>query len=191
MAARKITHESLLELISYDADVGHFEWRERPRKYFKTDEAWQRWNRDNAWTYAGVKVWSQYIFIWIKGQEYSAHRLAWLYVHGAWPKHHIDHINQNPSDNRIENLRDISPAENARNARGCAHTKSGIPGVSRRSSGKFYVSLTKDGVRHSVGTFKTPDEAIAARKKAMEELGFSPLHGTSRRKHPKSEAENT
>jgi len=48
-------------------------------------------------------------------KSYQAHRLAWLYVHGRWPKDQIDHINRNRSDNRIKNLRDVSPQLNSHN----------------------------------------------------------------------------
>ena len=49
-----------------------------------------------------------YILIGLLGKRYRAHRLAWLYVYGTWPKHDIDHINRNRSDNRICNLRDVT-----------------------------------------------------------------------------------
>ena len=56
-----------------------------------------------------------YIRVRIKRTEYYAHRLAWLYVYGEWPKDQIDHINRDKSDNRITNLRDVTCSENNRN----------------------------------------------------------------------------
>lgn len=34
------------------------------------------------------------------------HRMVWFWVYGKWPKGQIDHVDENPLNNRIENLRD-------------------------------------------------------------------------------------
>ena len=44
-----------------------------------------------------------------------AHRLAWLLYYGDWPANDVDHINRNRSDNRIENLRQLSRSQNLLN----------------------------------------------------------------------------
>ena len=58
---------------------------------------------------------SGYIRINFKGNIVCAHRLAWVLHYGAWPVGVIDHINRDRADNRIVNLRDVTPTENARN----------------------------------------------------------------------------
>ncbi|EOC1198696.1 HNH endonuclease [Cronobacter sakazakii] len=58
-----------------------------------------------------------YIFVSWRGKKYAAHRLAWFYYHGKWPKEDIDHINGNPSDNSIRNLREATRAQNSHNRR--------------------------------------------------------------------------
>jgi hypothetical protein len=50
-----------------------------------------------------------------RGELYVAHRVAWALYYGSWPEHTIDHINRDPSDNRIENLRDVPQAVNNTN----------------------------------------------------------------------------
>lgn len=56
-----------------------------------------------------------YIAVGIDYHRYYAHRLVWLYMFGTMPKRTIDHINGNPSDNRLCNLRECSHADNQKN----------------------------------------------------------------------------
>lgn len=51
----------------------------------------------------------------IDRKTYVQHRLAWLYVHGAFPEGHIDHINRIKTDNRICNLRVVTAFESNQN----------------------------------------------------------------------------
>ena len=51
----------------------------------------------------------------ISGKNLRTHRIAWLLFYGEWPKHHIDHIDHDGLNNRISNLRDVTPKENQGN----------------------------------------------------------------------------
>ena len=53
----------------------------------------------------------------IKGRKITlvVARLCWLLHYGDWPENTIDHIDRNPLNNKIENLRDVTQAENNRN----------------------------------------------------------------------------
>lgn len=51
----------------------------------------------------------------VNRQYYMVHRLVWKLVMGDDPVGVIDHVNGIRDDNRITNLRDVSPLENAKN----------------------------------------------------------------------------
>jgi hypothetical protein len=96
------------------------------------------------------------------------HRLAWLYMTGAWPSDQIDHENRIKDDNRWDNLR---PANNSRNQanRGLRpHNKSGVTGVCAQGDG-WLAECSVDGRRWRKW-FKTKGEAVAARQLAVQRL---------------------
>jgi hypothetical protein len=98
-------------------------------------------------------------------QRNLAHRLIWLYVHGAWPEGEIDHINGDPLDNRLENLRDVSHRTNSENIRKPRTTnKVGALGVTTvfGNSGRYRARLRVGKERINLGNFDTPEEAHAA-----------------------------
>lgn len=99
-----------------------------------------------------------YQYRWI-----SAQRAAWLFTHGAIPPGMvIDHINGNPSDNRIANLRPITQAENCQNRVVASRTnKTGFLGVHRKRR-KYRAAIGISGQRIYLGLFSTPEEASAA-----------------------------
>jgi hypothetical protein len=91
---------------------------------------------------------------------FSAHRVAWLLVHGEWPKGQIDHINGDIFDNRIENLRDVTPSQNQANRR---NTKLGprLRGV-RIVGNRWKASIGKDNKYLHIGYYDTREQARAA-----------------------------
>ena len=98
MFARPIP-DSALDALRYDPGTGHFHYV-TPRKL--------------AGKRAGTINHKGYVIIGHARRKYMAHRLAWYFVHGEQPEI-IDHINHNPSDNRIANLRNVTNAENLLN----------------------------------------------------------------------------
>ena len=112
-----------------------------------------------------------YIQIAIRRKMYQAHRLAWLYVHGEWPRHQIDHINGNPADNRICNLRDVTQFENMQNLHGpLSRNKSGLLGVSRFLDYDLWRSRIMVNGKQTNKYFKTKELAHEAYLKAKAEL---------------------
>lgn len=72
------------------------------------------------------------------GRQWYAHRVVWMIVHGDIPNGmQIDHLDGDGRNNRIENLRVVTPAINSRNQSKSARNKTGVVGVCyshRRSS---------------------------------------------------------
>ena len=117
-----------------------------------------------------------YVQIKVNGRAFLAHRLAWLWCHGEWPlaDKDIDHINNDRSDNRIENLRLATRTQNCANGKTRRTNKSGHPGVfylvrKDGRSPRWEASIAVAGKRRRLGFFKDKEAAIAARELAMRE----------------------
>ena len=102
-----------------------------------------------------------YLRIKIDKKSYQAHRLAWFYVYGVWPMALLDHINCDPADNRIVNLREANMSENKRNSGPHKDNKSGYKGVSSKGN-RWRAEIWIEGNRIRLGTFTTPEEAYSA-----------------------------
>jgi len=102
---------------------------------------------------------------------YQNHRIVWALYNGGNPGSlEIDHVNGKPWDNRPENLRLASHAENNRNRVNLqSNNSSGFTGI-RLYHGKWRVRIKKNGREEYIGSFSSVDEAIAARRCA--ELRF-------------------
>ena len=118
-----------------------------------------------------------YFAIGINGKTYQLHRVIWLIKKRQWPKGQVDHIDGNPINNRIENLRDVSHQENQRNASMQLNNKTGVIGVCSVRS-KFRVRIHGDnGNRIHIGYFSTIKEAADARRNAEKRFGYHKNHG--------------
>lgn len=147
-----LTHERLLEVLSYDADTGIFTW------------VVNRSGTARAGSVAGVfDKQTRYTRISIDGRMYLAHRLAWLFVTGSWPPSELDHINLNRSDNRICNLRLASRAQNRANSPVNKSSQSKIKGVfASRLGARWRARISISSKTLHLGTFPTKEEASAA-----------------------------
>lgn len=100
-----------------------------------------------------------YRFITIEYKKYRAHALVYLFHYGIYPKM-LDHIDGNPSNNLISNLRVCSAKENNRNTRLRSNNTSGHKGVSWYVPTKRWrVQITLDTGKF-VRYFKDKEEAI-------------------------------
>lgn len=108
-----------------------------------------------------------YCFFGVNMRLYAAHRLAWLYVYGEWPKADIDHINGVKTDNRIANLRESNALENNQNRIPCkSKNRTGAAGVTAMPSGRFQAKIKANKQHVYLGTFDTIEDAESAYMKA-------------------------
>src|SRR3990167_8685574 len=149
-----LRRERLRDLLDYNHESGHFTWRsDRPGGVKKGDRAGCA--QENGVRRSVFRRWQ----IVIDRKHYKAHRLAWFYVYGTWPKM-LDHINGNGHDNRISNLREATPADNMANS---LHPKgtTGFRGVSYYKNG-YMAQISVNGRSVYLGRFRTPEEAHEA-----------------------------
>lgn len=109
--------------------------------------------------------------IWVDGHCHRAHRLAWLHVHGVWPKDDVDHMDGNRVNNCIANLRDVDRSTNLQNMRSPGRpSKSGLLGVSWFERDRNWLArICVDGKNRYLGYFQTKEQAheayVAAKRK--------------------------
>ncbi len=98
------------------------------------------------------------------GREFKAHRIAWFLYYGIWPEFIIDHIDRNPSNNKISNLRAATKSLNALNSKLRIDSSSKHTGVSWKKDKKKWKSyITIDGKQKHLGYYDDIEGAILAR----------------------------
>ena len=158
-----LTQEYLKECLNYNPETGVFTWKERPEKHFKRNRDFKMWNTMYKFTVAGSPSAKGYIRIRLKGKDFFAHRIAWLYVYGKFPDNQIDHKDQNKINNRINNLRDATNQVNSQNITNAKRSNmSSLRGVKKCSHGKYQARIFAGGVEINLGMFYTPQQAHAA-----------------------------
>lgn len=143
-ATGPVNAENVREIFNYDPDTGEMRWRN---------------SRDGAivgWVDRGRRK------VNFQGAIYQIHRLAWLYVHGEWPALMIDHINGDPSDNRIANLRVCTNQENMQNISKPYGRTSRFKGVSKVFVSKWRADIRANGKNVLIGQFHNEEDAARA-----------------------------
>ncbi len=123
-----------------------------------------------------------YIRVSIFGERFMLHNVMWIYHNGNIDKDnmYIDHINHDRKDNRISNLRLVSPSENAKNRSRVSgrFLPTGIDYRPEKYKNSPYVSrITSEGKSIELGRYATLSEAIASREAANVMFGFHENHG--------------
>lgn len=147
-----LTAERLREVLSYDAETGAFRWKE------------QLAPRGKIGMIAGnVADATRRRTIRIDKKLYLEHRLVWLFVHGRWPTNQIDHIDGDPGNNRLANLREATQSQNNFNQGLRRNNSSGIKGVSWDAARKKWAArISANGKVRALGRFETKEDAARA-----------------------------
>lgn len=155
----KISIEKLKEILHYDPDSGVFTYLVRR-------------SRTPAGTVAGhISHIDGRRRIGLDNKHYLANQLAWFFMTGKWPPHHIDHINGNQADDRFSNLRPATGSQNLANAKRPKHNRSGLKGASwDKRSGKWRAVIKQHRRVIHIGLFDSPEEAHAAYLSRAKEL---------------------
>lgn len=146
---KELTAERLRELLSYDPATGLF---------MRHD---MRGASKKGWMQGSANA-SGHLVMGVAGKTYLGHRLAWLWVHGVWPTHEIDHINGNPADNRLVNLRDVPKSINMQNLKQARsdNKTSGLLGATlHKPSGRWVAQLSVGGKKILHKHFDTAQQA--------------------------------
>lgn len=156
------------QMIAYQAGTGQFTWL---------------CNRKGRSARIGVPAGCMrrdgYVRIVIDGIFHYAHRLAWQLEVGPIPDGmEIDHIDHNPANNQISNLRLVTKSGNRKNRSRDSRNSSGINGVYWASHAKAWcVQIRSERKTKHIGYFKNLADAAQARKQAESDLGFHTNHG--------------
>jgi len=94
-----ISIDRLRKELSYDENTGLFYWNVRKQA------------RKHGW-FSGNKKTDGYGQIYFEGKHILVHHVAWMIKYGEKPPFIIDHINRDIKDNRIKNLRLVTPSQN-------------------------------------------------------------------------------
>jgi len=146
--------DRLRHVLDYDPMTGIFTWINPPHNHTRL-----------IGCVAGGKS-TGYVMIKIDGVKYKAHRLAWAYVHGIEASGRVDHKDLDTFNNRLDNLRVATCAQNIANSR--LRKGKALPKGVRANGPRFTARISFEKTQYTLGTFDTPQEASDAYFKAAK-----------------------
>lgn len=148
-------------------------WKTRPASHFSRPAVMNGWNAKWAGKEAGSIDSKGYLQVRVCGVTHLVHRIIWLMTFGDLPGC-IDHIDGNPLNNAIANLRAVTHQENMANQKRRSDNKTGLMGVHWLPAKSVWIAKISN--RH-IGTFEVLLDACAARKAAEIGMNFHANHG--------------
>ena len=145
--AVKIIPQELCESLDYNPETGEFVWAVSPSRITKAGQP------------AGSAFASGHRYISWKRSSYQAHRVAWRIYYGEQPPPMIDHIDRNPLNNAISNLRKATSSINNMNK----------PAKGVYKDGKMWRAMIRINGK-LIQLYRGPDrnEAVKARQEAVD-----------------------
>lgn len=157
----------------YNAETGEFAWKSWVSPdWYKRPASYEKFMHNKAGKPVEFYIHSfGYFYCGIaRFTKIYAHHIAWVSTYGEMPKNYIDHIDGDPTNNAIKNLRDVTKTINDRNKGPVTNNTSGFTGVSWHKRAKKWTSTIRvNGESVYLGLFKTAEDAATARKKFIEE----------------------
>jgi len=148
---------------------------------YENDKMYKLDKRNNEWSCCNDLIPSSRNYITLKNNKksYYLHRIIYKYHNEDWDitdtstNNHIDHININSLDNRIENLRVATCSQNNRNKNKFKNCSSKYKGVCwDKKNNKWRARIKINGKQKHLGYFDNEEEACEAYKKKYEEINF-------------------
>lgn len=156
------------KIFSYNAETGDLIWKAREADQINPVNL-KTWNTKYAGKAAGkIEVQNgriQQLRVCYSGKFYMAHRIIWSMMKGIIPEGMlIDHIDGNPLNNRLDNLRLATRLENNRNRKRKSNSTHDLKGISFDKSRKkgWKAEIVISGKKKTIGRFLTKEEAHAA-----------------------------
>jgi len=156
------SQKELKERFIYNETMGRLVYKIPPSPNFKNKEGKPAGSRHREGGYQ----------VCYKRAVYLHCRLIWMYVYGVDPSDlEIDHINGNRADDRIQNLRIATRAQQQWNVGKTKSNTSGCKGVSfYKRLNKWRADIRLEGRQKNLGYFTTLEEAKVAYQKAADAL---------------------
>jgi hypothetical protein len=166
-----LTRELVLEYLEYNKEKGEFTWIKSPARCIKVGDR------------AGTTNKLGYSTLVLKGSFICVHRLVWFMEYGVFPSKNLDHIDRNPRNNTITNLREADQSQNNCNTVMRDGNTSGYKNITIKKGNKqyarYFAEVAFKGVRKVKSitlNSKRTEEAIIAELTAWTETTRNNLH---------------
>lgn len=159
-------------LLEYAPSTGKLYWKPRPREMFTSHQSWGTWmtrySEKEAFTSLNDKG---YFHGTLLGKNYLAHRIAFCIHHGRWPAGQVDHADRCRTNNKPDNLREATAAENLRNKTKSKNKTSKFLGVHWCARDKSWIAkMRHNGITKCIGYFHDEQSAAMAYDAAAKSM---------------------
>lgn len=156
---------------------GSLVWKKRPLSHFIDSRSQKIWNTRYSGKKAGSQRKDTYWRVGINNKDQLVHRIVYMIHTGKELTLDIDHIDGNPANNSIENLRAVTHSQNLSNQKMSLKNTSGTTGVYLNRHNKWCAQMKHKQKIWHIGSFDKIEDAILARKAEEQRLGFHVNHG--------------